>query len=404
MHVNVKAFLVLITGCIVSTAHAELVWEQTQIELRPALGENTAVAHFKYQNKGDKPIAIKSVNSTCGCTAATAKQSAAPGEKGEVTATFKIGDRTGVQQKAITVATDDSAHPSTILTLKVAIPTFVELQPTLVYWQAGETPRPKTILAKAGPGVSVKSIDVSSSDPNFAAKVEPGPAANEFRINIEPRQTTQMAAATFTIKPVLEKGPAKVLYASARVMPQRPATAQPSGAPALPPANQPGQTSAATNAAPAKSMIDACALLTGKEIESIQGEPSKDTRASGNLVGGLAISQCYFMLPTSANSISLTVTQKGGGPDLRDPKEQWKEMFHREKVEKKESEEGEKKIEPEKIAGLGDEAFWMGTRVGGELYALKGDSYIRISVGGAGDPSTKLNKTKALAEMVLKRL
>jgi len=402
MHVNAKVFLVLIVGCIVSTAHAELVWEQTQIELRPALGENTAVAHFKYQNKGDKPIAIKSVNSTCGCTAATAKQSAAPGEKGEVTATFKIGDRTGVQQKAITVATDDSAHPSTTLTLKVVIPTLLELQPTLVYWQAGEAPKPKTILAKAGPGVSVKSLDVSSSNPNFATKVEPGSSVNEFRINIEPRETTQPSAATFTIKPVLKKGPPKVLYASARIMPQPRTTAQPSGAPALP-ANQPGQTSAAANAISTSSKIDACALLTGKEIESIQGEPSKDTKASGNLAGGLAISQCYFMLPTSSNSISLTVTQKGG-TDLRDPKERWKAMFHREKAEKKESEEGEKKIEPEKIAGLGDEAFWIGTRVGGELYALKGESFIRISIGGTGDASNKLNKTKALAEMVLKRL
>jgi uncharacterized protein DUF1573 len=58
-------------------------------------------AILKYQNKGDKPIAIKNVSTSCGCTAATAKNSAEPGEKGEVTATFKIGDRTGAQQKMV---------------------------------------------------------------------------------------------------------------------------------------------------------------------------------------------------------------------------------------------------------------------------------------------------------------
>jgi len=35
---------------------------------------------------------------------------------------------------------------------------------------------------------------------------------------------------------------------------------------------------------------------------------------------------------------------------------------------------------------------------------LKGNSYIRISVGGAGDQATKIKKSKALAQMVLKHL
>ena len=57
-----------------------------------------------------------------------------------------------------------------------------------------------------------------------------------------------------------------------------------------------------------------------------------------------------------------------------------------------------------KIDGLGDEAFWTGTRVGGALYVLKGNCYIRISVGGAGSPEQKIEKSKTLAADVLKRL
>ena len=44
------------------------------------------------------------------------------------------------------------------------------------------------------------------------------------------------------------------------------------------------------------------------------------------------------------------------------------------------------------------------SRVGGALYVLKGESYIRISVGGAGDQAQKLEKSKTLAAFVLKRL
>ena len=226
MHAKVKVLVVALIAGLASAAHSELAWEQTQIELHPTVGDDTAIGHFKYQNKGDKPIAIKSVTTSCGCTAASAKQSAEPGEKGEVTATFKIGDRIGEQHKAITVLTDDSTHPSTTLSLVIFIPQVLELQPTFVYWQAGEAPKPKTIVAKAGSGVSIKNLDVSSSSPDFVTKVEPGSSPNEFRITIEPRQTTQAAAAALTIKPGLENGKTKISYATARIIPQSPPAAQ----------------------------------------------------------------------------------------------------------------------------------------------------------------------------------
>jgi len=42
--------------------------------------------------------------------------------------------------------------------------------------------------------------------------------------------------------------------------------------------------------------------------------------------------------------------------------------------------------------------------VSGALYVLKGNSYFRISIGGAGDQAEKIDKSKKLAESVLKRL
>ena len=53
----------------------------------------------------------------------------------------------------------------------------------------------------------------------------------------------------------------------------------------------------------------------------------------------MAVSQCYFGLPTAANSISLTVLQKSDGANARDPKEYWKETFHNDKGAAKEGEE-----------------------------------------------------------------
>lgn len=404
MHIQAKILsIVAIIAAFASAARSELAFEKNELELHPAAGDETAVGHFKYQNKGDKPVAIKSVVTSCGCTAATAKNNADPGEKGEVTATFKIGDRTGTQQKAITVVTDDPTHSTTTLTLKVVIPQLLQLQPTFLFWQTGEPAKSKTIVARAGKDISIKNLDVSSSSADFITKVEPGSTVGEFRINVEPKQTTQATAATLTIRPALPNGKPKVFYASARVTPQSPVAGQSASPPTVHPAN--AALVAAAKAESNKVKTDACSLLNSKDIESVQGEALKEPKSSGQTGGGFAVSQCYFGLPTSSNSISLTLMQKSDSPDARDPKEFWKDRFHGEKNEEKGREEGEEKATPpEKIDGVGDEAFWFSNRVGGELYVLKGDQFFRISVGGAGDKATKIDKSKKLAQMVLQRL
>ncbi|MFN2530796.1 MAG: hypothetical protein ABR555_05835 [Pyrinomonadaceae bacterium] len=158
---------------------------------------------------------------------------------------------------------------------------------------------------------------------------------------------------------------------------------------------------------------DACRLLTGADIESVQHEPVKDTKLNGSTASGFSVSQCFFTLATFTNSISLQITQKGEGSSGRDPKEFWTTTFHHNRQSEKEREQTSKKDKekeeegsapPQKITGVGDEAYWMGSRVGGALYILKGSSYLRISVGGAGTQEDKIKKSKALAQKAITRL
>src|SRR2546428_12117189 len=190
-------------AAMAQSAHAELKWEQTSIDLQPAIGDKQAVAHFKYENVGKTPVHFTSVHASCGCTTAqTQNEQVAPGEKGEITATFNIGGRTGTQVKTVTVQTDDPdpSHSTTVLTLKAVITPLLEIQPALVYWQNGEEPKPKIITAKANKDAAVKKLDVVSSVPDFTAKVDPGSAPNEFRISVQPRDTIKAVYATLTIK------------------------------------------------------------------------------------------------------------------------------------------------------------------------------------------------------------
>src|SRR5258708_21332476 len=106
MKTRILIFTLSIFSCV--AARAELKWEQTTVDARPAVGDKTAVAHFKYENVGKAPVHFKSVKASCGCTTMqTQKEVVNPGEKGEIIATLNIADRTGQQMKRVIVQSDD---------------------------------------------------------------------------------------------------------------------------------------------------------------------------------------------------------------------------------------------------------------------------------------------------------
>jgi len=216
-----KIIGILALIALAESARAELKWEQTSVELHPTLSDKQAVAHFKYENVGKTPVVFRSVKASCGCTTAqTQKDEVPPGDKGEITATFNIGGRTGTQVKTVTVLTDDG---TTQLTLKAIIPQLLELQPMFVIWQSGEEPKAKFITAKANKEAGIKKLDVVSSMPDFTTKVDPGSAPNEFRISVQPKDTAKPAYTTLTIKPDSPAG-ASAVNIAARVMPPAPSS------------------------------------------------------------------------------------------------------------------------------------------------------------------------------------
>src|SRR6266403_4782318 len=184
MKTHILAFALSITVCF--GARGELKFDKTEIELHPAPADKQAVGHFTYQNNGKQPVHLKSVKASCGCTTAQSqKDEVPPGEKGEITATFNIGDRTGTQVKTVTVNTDDPVNATTVLTLKAVIPQELEINPSFVFWGQGEAPKPKTIVVRAGKDLSVKQLKVTSSSPDFETKVAQT-GKGQFKIDVQP--------------------------------------------------------------------------------------------------------------------------------------------------------------------------------------------------------------------------
>jgi hypothetical protein len=149
---------------------------------------------------------------------------------------------------------------------------------------------------------------------------------------------------------------------------------------------------------------NACGLLRSSDLQRVQGEQLKDATPSDRVEGGLHVAQCFFSLPTSSKSVALTLMMRNSGPNGRDPREFWNETFHRDKERREKDSESEENEAAEAIRGIGDEAFWSGNRFGGALYILKGNTLVRLSIGGKDNQETRIRKSKVLAQTVLRHL
>ncbi len=157
---------------------------------------------------------------------------------------------------------------------------------------------------------------------------------------------------------------------------------------------------------------DACAVLTSADVQKVQGDPVQETKPSTQPAGGLVMSQCLFRAANPSKSVSVAIALPGS----TSPRAFWQKQFpsakpsSQEKAEKKqaaESKEEEKEEEstrPRSIAGIGEQAYWVGSPMVGALYVLKGNTFLRISVGGVRKEAARIEKSIALARLALKHL
>jgi hypothetical protein len=177
-----------------------------------------------------------------------------------------------------------------------------------------------------------------------------------------------------------------------------------------------GIISAAQKSAPnttKQAKPNACAVLTGADIQKVQGDQVQETKPSTEPAGGLVMSQCLFRTASPSNSVSLAIASAGSVS----PRAFWQKQFHSAKPEAEEREkekpsakgkpareEEEESPRPRTIQGVGEQAYWVGSPMVGTLYVLKGNSFLRISVGGVREEAARIERSVALARLALKRL
>jgi hypothetical protein len=180
-------------------------------------------------------------------------------------------------------------------------------------------------------------------------------------------------------------------------------------------------------------------MLSAADLSAAQGEEPTEAQGSEHFVGGLSMSQCFYRLPTFAKSVNLEVVRaaEGSAPDAI--KAYWHRHFGpdairegervrvlkekgeraREEMLKRERESGqvregghadeekegdEEQSRPRRVGGVGEEAYWSGSRTTAALNVLSGGTVVRLSLGGPEEESAKIRKASELARKVLKQL
>ncbi len=96
------------TDSAVFHAMAELVFEDTTHDFGTLHEGEVAQIDFHFTNLGKSPAIISNASGSCGCTVPDyPREPIAPGAKGKITVKFHSADRTGHQEKSVTLLTND---------------------------------------------------------------------------------------------------------------------------------------------------------------------------------------------------------------------------------------------------------------------------------------------------------
>jgi len=209
--------------------HAALVWQTQQLEFHPSLYATEVKAEFRFVNQGKDPVTIDAIVPSCGCTTAVTDQlTYQPGKKGVLTATFHVGQMTGLQNKSINIRFKGDARP-VILTMITHLPDLMDISPRMLSWQAGDALKPQTMDLSVLPGAKVSVKRVLSTDPAFTATLKTVTPGKEYHVIVTPVRTTTPVIAVLSIDATVSSDLQKIFTGYAQVQAAgKPPTTKPS--------------------------------------------------------------------------------------------------------------------------------------------------------------------------------
>ena len=208
---------------------AGLTFEKELIEVHAPADAKAVVADFKFENKTDKPVSIAKFDKTCSCISVQVtdgKLTYAPGETGEIRASFEMQNFAGVVNKTVVLwlDSDPPEKPSITLTVEVHIPVLVVLKEKTLKWQIGAKPETQTIEITVDYSKPIKILSTNCTSENFKVELKTLAEGKHYELLVTPAETKEPGLAIIRIETDCEITRHKILQAFAVIRRELPPT------------------------------------------------------------------------------------------------------------------------------------------------------------------------------------
>ena len=185
-------------------ASAQLVFEKSVLEVKAGPEEDEVRVEFPFVVKGDKTVEIAEYDAPCTCLEARISDNGRlkwePGEKGAVQGIFKTGNFRGKLDKMIVLRMVGEEEPSVKLTVRMELPTLLEIEPKTLFWNQGEKPKAQSFRLKVNHDEPIHIVGASGTNEQFPFELKTIKDGWEYEIVVTPKNLDERGFGLLRIK------------------------------------------------------------------------------------------------------------------------------------------------------------------------------------------------------------
>ncbi len=206
----------LLPAGIATPLRAGLEWSPAVLELAAQSGDDTVEGVVEVRNAGTTPVTVRHLLNSCGCTSSRLEPDVLQaGGTARLSVVFNVGDRRGLQRKAIEIRTDEPAKY--LVPLYVSIEDVADLDRSILLWKSDEPASAQKTRLKVIRAEPLRIVRVESSDPAFRAELAPIEPGREYEVTVTPSAPLKKGRATITLFSDASSGTPMVFKVRARV-------------------------------------------------------------------------------------------------------------------------------------------------------------------------------------------
>ena len=201
-------------------AGPEIEFEETAHDFGTVEEGDVVRVDYTFSNRGDQPLTITKVKTSCGCTTADTgwNEAIAPGESGKIPIVLRTDRLGGKVHKSITVTSNAKSSPETILSLTGTVEQLYEITPRVASFgmlESREGEKQMDLMIKNTSDIPLRLGIPECDNPSFEAQLIEVVEGKEFTLRVKTKPPLKYGPNRAVISIKADQKTAKVLSISA---------------------------------------------------------------------------------------------------------------------------------------------------------------------------------------------